>query len=161
MQKRAQFPRFDAQFSPPETSKTFWSTGRAFLLQAAQKASKFYCEPMPLEATGDVLIYTALAAAAMNSTSEAELYLPALRTFAAYIAQNGRDPLLQLCTDDYLGPSALNANLAAKSVRFFPLTPIPGQLFCGHTMERLLRRPGGLLCDLVAVPTDRRTGRLR
>lgn len=71
---------------------------------------------MPLEATGDVLIYTALAAAATNDTAMAQLYLPTLRTFAEYVAQNGRDPLLQLYTDDYLGPSALNANLAAKSV---------------------------------------------
>ena len=81
----------------------------------AQKASKFCCEPMPLEASGDVLIYTALAAAAGNDTTLAELYLPRLRTFAEYVAQNGRDPVLQLYTDDYLGPSALNANLAAKS----------------------------------------------
>ena len=70
---------------------------------------------MPLEASGDVLIYTALAAAAGNDTTLAELYLPRLRTFAEYVAQNGRDPVLQLYTDDYLGPSALNANLAAKS----------------------------------------------
>ena len=41
---------------------------------------------MPLEASGDVLIYTALAAAAGNDTTLAELYLPRLRTFAEYVA---------------------------------------------------------------------------
>ena len=83
---------------------------------ATQKKGRFFCEPMPLEATADVLIYTALAAKATNDTSMASLYLPTLRTFAEYVEQNGRDPVLQLYTDDYLGPSALNANLALKSI---------------------------------------------
>ena len=120
----------------------------------AQLAGRFFCEPMPLEATADVcqchllrpsnesareidphfrgkyeaschsdeiciakpssrfirtqriappeqvLIYTALVAmASKNDTlSMAELYLPTLRTFAQYVEQNGRDPVLQLYT---------------------------------------------------------------
>jgi hypothetical protein len=37
--------------------------------------------------------------ASKNDTlSMAELYLPTLRTFAQYVEQNGRDPVLQLYT---------------------------------------------------------------
>lgn len=83
----------------------------------AQKQNKFYCEPMPLEASADNLIFTTLAAASQgNNTSVAAIYWSTLRTIAEYVAQNGRDPVLQLYTDDYLGPSARNANLAAKAI---------------------------------------------
>lgn len=36
--------------------------------------------------------------------------------FATYLAANGLRPALQLCSDDFEGPTAGNANLAAKAI---------------------------------------------
>ena len=83
---------------------------------AAQKQGRFFCEPMPLEASADNLLLTAMAARAMgNDSATAIAYWPTMRELAQYVKENGRDPVLQLYTDDYLGPSANNSNLAAKA----------------------------------------------
>lgn len=74
------------------------------------------CEPMPLEMTADNVQMIVAAAFATNDTSTAELYMPLMAQFAQYLAENGLRPTKQLCSDDFEGPSAGNANLAAKSI---------------------------------------------
>jgi len=75
-----------------------------------------HCEDMPLEMTADNLQMTAAAALATNDTSTIDLYWPLFKMYGKYLVDNGLDPVLQLCSDDYEGPSAHNANLAAKSI---------------------------------------------
>ena len=43
-------------------------------------------------------------------------YLPLLTTWAQYINSSLPDPGLQLCTDDFEGPSPHNANLAVHGI---------------------------------------------
>ena len=71
---------------------------------------------MPLEITADNLLMLAAAAQATSQTAAVEEVWPLMQQYADYLVANGLDPVLQLCSDDYEGPSAHNANLAAKSI---------------------------------------------
>jgi hypothetical protein len=71
---------------------------------------------MPLEMTADQLQMIAASALVRRDFSSANEFWPLLQTFADYLVENGLDPARQPCSDDYLGPSAHNANLAAKSI---------------------------------------------
>eukprot|EP00463_Aulacantha_scolymantha_P003250 TRINITY_DN406_c0_g1_i1.p1 TRINITY_DN406_c0_g1~~TRINITY_DN406_c0_g1_i1.p1 ORF type:complete len:316 (+),score=64.50 TRINITY_DN406_c0_g1_i1:1295-2242(+) len=75
-----------------------------------------HCEDMPLEMTADNLQMTAAAALATNDTSTLHLYWDLFQMYGEYLINNGLDPVSQLCSDDYEGPTAHNANLAAKSI---------------------------------------------
>jgi hypothetical protein len=75
-----------------------------------------FCEGMPLEMTADNLQMTAAAALATGNMSTALEFWPLLQQYADYLVEHGLDPALQPCSDDYEGPSARNANLAAKAI---------------------------------------------
>jgi hypothetical protein len=52
---------------------------------------------MPLEASADNLLLTAMAARARrNDSSVAEVYWDTMRGLAQYVKENGRDPVLQV-----------------------------------------------------------------
>eukprot|EP00039_Didymoeca_costata_P022326 m.346519 g.346519 ORF g.346519 m.346519 type:complete len:773 (+) comp29453_c0_seq1:52-2370(+) len=74
------------------------------------------CEAMPLEMTADNLQMLAIAAITTGNYTTAKLFMKLLQNYADYLVANGLDPTLQLCSDDFEGPSAHNANLAAKSI---------------------------------------------
>ena len=73
-------------------------------------------DQMPFEECGNMLI---LAAALAQVTEDAEQLRgdwPVLSRWADYIAAQGFDPGEQLCTDDFDGHMAHNANLAIKGI---------------------------------------------
>ena len=71
---------------------------------------------MPLEMTADNLQMSAAAALASGNYSTVNDEWSLLQQYADYLVTHGLDPALQPCSDDYLGPSIHNANLAAKSI---------------------------------------------
>jgi len=75
-----------------------------------------HCEDMPLEMTADNLQMTAAAAFVSKNFSTVETFWPLLTQYADYLVKNGLRPTEQLCSDDFEGPSPLNANLAAKAI---------------------------------------------
>ena len=71
---------------------------------------------MPVEECGNMLLMTAVVCMADHSANFAEPYLGLLQKWTEYLIRYGMDPGEQLCTDDFAGHLAHNANLSIKAI---------------------------------------------
>ena len=75
-----------------------------------------YGGDMPIEESGNMLTLAAMISKIDGNTEWIDRYWGICQQWVRYLDRNGQDPAEQLCTDDFAGHWAHNANLSIKAI---------------------------------------------
>ena len=111
------------KYAPHDVGTYPWGDGQTYNYHPAEadpaKQQKDDAARMPVEECGNMLVAVCALAEAEGDAAFAAAYWPTLTDWVRYLEQFGFDPGNQLCTDDFAGHLAHNANLSVKSIMAF------------------------------------------